>query len=305
MRGVVLGGIPWYSVAGFEREPGRSRTVAVRKHCPPAESKGADVNPLNEPRRALVTGASSGIGAALARRLAGRGIEVWLAARRQAALEQLAAEIIAAGGRAHSIVLDISRLDETHDRLAELDRDAGGIDLVVANAALAGAAAAKRLADSTWPEIRDILSTDLTGSVATLVPFIPGMLARGHGHLVGISSIAADVTNPRANPYGAAKAGFTMFLETADIELRPRGIAVTIVHPGFVRTPATDSLDDPLPFLVPLERAIDAIDAGIRSRALYVRFPWQLHLLVGLQRLLPRRIRHPLIRLATAERGRR
>jgi short-subunit dehydrogenase len=254
------------------------------------------------PRRALVTGASSGIGAALARRLAARGIEVYLAARRRDRLEAEAAAIMAAGGRAHALVLDVARADETAAAVAQLDDACGGIDLVVANAGLGGKTGAQPLASSPWQDVRDLIQINLLGAVATLAPLVPRMLARGHGHLVGISSIAADVPTPRTAPYGASKAGLTFFLRAADLELRPRGIAVTIVHPGFVKTPMTDSMDEPLPFLVDVARAARIIDRAIARRRRLVRFPRPMAAAVGFGRALPMWLSAPLIRAAARER---
>jgi short-subunit dehydrogenase len=253
-----------------------------------------------EPRRALVTGASSGIGAALAQRLASRGIEVYLAARRKEPLEQQAEEIRKQGGRAHTLTLDIADADATYATLRGVDEDTGGIDLVVANAAQVGAPTDIGLEETPWARFRDTVQTNLLGSTATLLAFIPGMLARGHGQLVGISSLAADSPNPRSPAYGTSKAGLTYFLDTADITLRPRGIAVTIVHPGFVRTTALEGLPDKLPFIVELDRAIDIIDRAIRKRARLVRFPVPLALLSHLHTLLPRALSHPFILRATA-----
>lgn len=254
-----------------------------------------------QPQRALITGASSGIGAALAERLARRGIEVWLAARRKEVLVERVAAITAAGGRAHALALDIAQADATYETLARLDEEVGGIDLVVANAAVAGGDTAVGLDASSWAQVRDILHTNLIGSAATVMPFIPRMLARGHGHLVGISSLAADAPNPRAAAYGASKAGLTFFLDTADIELRPRGVDVTVIHPGFVRTPALEGLPekDTLPFVVEIDRAVDIIDRAIRRRARLVRFPLSMSLISRLPSLLPRFVSHPIIRRVT------
>src|SRR5690348_14718338 len=191
-----------------------------------------------EARRALVTGASAGIGLAIARRLAARGLEVWMTARGAERLEREVGAINAAGGKAHALVLDVADCEATVARLAQLDAESGGIDLVVANAGLAGARGGIPLPECSWADVRDVLHTNLLGAAATVHPFIRPMLARGHGHLVGISSLGADCPIGRAAPYGASKAGLTFFLESADIELRARGIDVTIVHPGFVSTPA-------------------------------------------------------------------
>jgi short-subunit dehydrogenase len=253
------------------------------------------------PQRALVTGASSGIGAALAERLARRGIEVWLAARRKEVLDQRVQRIRDSGGRAHAMALDIAQADATYDTLTRLDEESGGIDLVVANAAIAGNETAVGLDDSSWAQVRDVLHVNLIGSAATVMPFVPRMLRRGHGHIVAISSLAADAPNPRAAAYGASKAGLSFFFDTADIELRPRGVDVTIIHPGFVRTPSLEGLPekDTLPFIVELEHATDIIDRAIQKRARLVRFPWTMSLVALLPKLLPRFISHPIIRHVT------
>jgi short-subunit dehydrogenase len=235
------------------------------------------------------------MGAALSRRLAARGVEVWLAARRTDALDAEVAKIEAAGGRGHALALDVADASATVERLARLDEESGGIDLVVANA---GGGGPGLLADADWKAVRAIVDLNLTGAACTLVPFIPGMLRRGHGHLVGISSIAAELPNPRGAAYGAAKAGLTYFLESADIELRARGIAVTVVHPGFVRTPAHDKTTFPLPFILETERAVAIIDRGIQRRARLIRFPWILSAVSRFGRFLPRWLASPLIRRA-------
>ena len=257
------------------------------------------------PARALVTGASSGMGAALCRRLAARGVEVWLAARR---VDKLAAEVAAietAGGRAHALPLDVADADATVARLEQLDDEVGGIDLVVANAGAGGAKGALPMSSCPWPDARGLFQINLLGAVATVMPFVPRMAARGHGQIVGISSLAADLPNPRFAAYGASKAGLTFFLESIDMELRPRGVAVTIVHPGFVQTPMLaelTQLNERTPLALTAEQAARIIDRGIERRARLVRFPWPLGLVSRLTNALPRALTAPLVRKVTAER---
>ncbi|MDB4970379.1 MAG: Oxidoreductase, short-chain dehydrogenase/reductase family [Myxococcales bacterium] len=249
-------------------------------------------------RRALVTGASSGIGLHLARRLAARGLEVWLAARRKELLDVEVAAINAAGGKAHALVLDISDPDRVVETLGRLDDEVGGIDLVVANAGLAGARGAIPLPKCEWADVRDLLHVNLIGSAATIHPFISRMLKRGHGHLVGVSSVSADCPIARAAPYGAGKAGLTFYLEAADIELRALGIDVTIIHPGFVKTAATDELQGmaPMPFMVPVEKMAAVIDRAIIKRRRLVRHPWIMGFVARLTAWLPRFLMAPIIR---------
>jgi short-subunit dehydrogenase len=254
------------------------------------------------PTRALVTGASAGLGLALAKSLALRGVEVWLAARREPLLLEQVRAIEAAGGKAHSFPLDISDVDGTARAVERLDVETGGIDLVIANAAIAGLPAATPTSRCTWPEVRDLVHTNLLGSLATLMPLVPRMLARGRGHIVGISSLAADSPNPRTAAYGASKAGLSYFLEAAGMELRSRGVIVTVVHPGFMRTPAAAGVQDPMPFIVEVEAAARVIDRAIRRRARMVRFPWPLAILQRLPRWLPAPLEERVVRWATRER---
>jgi short-subunit dehydrogenase len=234
--------------------------------------------------------------------LAARGIEVWLAARRADALAAEVEKIRAAGGQAHALVLDVADVDATYNRLAALDDEVGGIDLVVANAGIGGKRGGQQLAHSTWPDVKDFIHVNFLGAAATLSPFIPRMVKRGNGHLVGVSSLGADMPFHRNGAYGSSKAGLTFFLECADIELRPQGVDVTIVHPGFVHTPMSAELTDPKPFLMSEEKAVDIIDRGLRRRARMVRFPWILGAVSRVSAALPRALMSPLIRAATSER---
>lgn len=246
--------------------------------------------------RALVTGASSGIGAALAHRLAAHGCEVWLAARRADQLDAQVRSIAATGGRAHALVLDVGDCDATVERLTELDRETGGMDMVIASAGIAGMPAAVPLSRASWENTSAILRVNLCGAMASFVPFIPGMLQRGHGHLVGISSIAAEFPNPRTPVYGASKAGLSFALRSIDMELRPRGVPVTIVEPGFVRTPAADGVNEPMPFILETDAAVARIERAIIRRARMVRFPWQWTMLLRCVAQLPAAVSGPLIR---------
>lgn len=253
-------------------------------------------NYLNNVKRAVVTGASGGLGAALAERLAARGIEVWLVARRAAELDALVAKLHAKGQAAHALVLDVGDADAVYERFARLDAETGGIDLVIANAAVAGARAAETVSKAQWQDVRAIFDVNLIGAAATILPFVAGMRQRGHGQIVGISSIAAEFPSTRVFAYGASKAGLTFMLTCLDMDLRRRGIPVTIVHPGFVRTPASDTLPGPLPFLVETETAIDIIERGIQRGTRIVRFPRAFFAMLHSMKLLPKGLRKQVMR---------
>ncbi|MCA2977635.1 MAG: SDR family NAD(P)-dependent oxidoreductase, partial [Myxococcaceae bacterium] len=162
--------------------------------------------------RALVTGASSGLGRALALWFARRGVVVHAAARREAQLTSLRAE---APGHIEPLVLDVADADAAHARIEALDRETGGFDLVVANAGVGDELPAKAL---SWERVRKVLDVNVMGATATLCAVVPGMLARGRGHLVGVSSLAAFVSLPKVGAYNASKSYLTAWLESVRLD---------------------------------------------------------------------------------------
>lgn len=244
-------------------------------------------------KNALITGASSGIGLALARRLADDGYSVWLAARRTDLLEQEAAALRARGRDARAVRIDVAAHDETAETVRALDTAIGGIDLLVANAGIGSAPTPA--SELTFEAAKRTLDVNLLGALATILPIVPRMVERGHGHIVGVSSLAAEVPLPAAVDYGVSKAGLTFFLESLGADVRPKGIAVTAVHPGFVRTAITDKNTFEMPFLMEVEPAADAIARGIARRARIVRFPLPTSLAVVSSKLMPRALRDAIV----------
>ncbi len=239
---------------------------------------------MSRPRTALVTGASSGIGAALAEALGRHGANVVLAARRRDALESVAARVAAAGGTPRIEVLDVSDPQATVERIQQIDARDGGLDLVVANAGIGITREAQRL---RWEDCAPLIDVNVRGAVATLLAALPAMLERGRGHLVGVSSLAGYRGLPRHAAYSATKAFLSVFLEGLRIDLAGSGIAVTDVRPGFVRTPLTAKNTFHMPFLLEPEEAAEHILRGVERRAPVVAFPWQLASAVRASRLLP------------------
>lgn len=223
--------------------------------------------------RALVTGASTGIGRGLAERLAARGAEVWLAARSKARLEEVAHGIRARGGRAHVVVLDVGDTATTVARVRAIDERAGGLDLVVANA---GVGAPRDVAPWAWEAIAPALHVNLCGAAATLTAALPAMVARRRGHLVGISSLAALGALPESAAYCAPKAGLSMLLECLRIDVAPAGVAVTAVHLGFVRTRMVAESTHPMPQLLSVEEAAARIVDALPARPPSIDLPQPL-----------------------------
>jgi short-subunit dehydrogenase len=238
-------------------------------------------------KRVFITGASSGIGAALAQRYAEKGAMLGLVARRGEMLEQLRA------GLPHSGRHQIYALDVTdHAALATAAADfigkTGGPDVVIANAGISRGTLTEHVEDLAVFE--RIIATNVLATVATFAPFIGGMKARADRRqcrLVGIGSIAGIRGLPGAGAYSASKAAVFSYCESLRVELRASGIKVVTIAPGYIDTPMTRANKFPMPFLMPADRfaakAVEAIDAG----ASYAVIPWQMGVVAKLLRMLP------------------
>jgi len=220
-------------------------------------------------RTALITGASSGIGAALSKLLARQGITVALAARREDALQSLAAEIQAAGGSASVHALDVADPVATTAAIQAADDALGGLDLVIANAGVGKGLWSGKL---TWAECAEIVAVNVSGATATLCAVLPRMVERKRGHLVGVSSIAAYRGLPKFAPYSASKAYLSTFLEALRADLRGTGVSVTDVRPGYVRTAMTTN-NSSMAFSITAEDAAERIWKAIRRRSSVTTFP--------------------------------
>lgn len=242
-------------------------------------------------RTALVTGASSGLGRGLAAWLARRGVTVYAAARRREQLEQLQAE---AGDTLVPRVLDVSDGEATFTAVQRLDAEVGGLDLVIANAGVGAETRPRRL---DWKAVEQMIAVNVTGASATLLGAVPGMAERGRGHLVGISSLAGLVPLPRSAAYCATKAYLGMFLESLRFDVEPLGLAVTSIHPGFVKSEMTaKNKPGSMPFLLETDDAVDRMGRALLRRAPRFAFPWQLSSLVATAASMPRALQGPLLR---------
>ena len=241
---------------------------------------------------AIITGASSGIGAALARELAGRGLAVGLIARREAPLQALVEQVRAAGGEAAWATADVTRCHEIRAAVEQLQARNGPCTLLVANAGISARTPAYRLDVEQW---RSILRVNVEGALNTVDAVLPGMLERGAGHLVVLSSLSAYRGLPRVGPYCASKAAVSALWESMRLDLAPRGLRFTTVHPGYIATPLTEGVKG-LMFLMSAERAARIIAQGVLAGRSEVNFPWQMVLLLGLLRRLPNFLYDRLIR---------
>ncbi len=236
---------------------------------------------------ALVTGASSGIGREIARQLAREGTKVGLVARRASLLEELADEIRELGGEAVPLPCDVRERPAVHAAVSGVVRRHGPIDLLVANAGVGHSIPAEAF-DAELSE--DIIRTNLLGPVYAVEAVLPSMLARSRGHIVGVSSLAAYHGFPMTHAYCASKSALNVFLEGLRAEIADRGIRITTVCPGFVRTPMVVGNSGAKPFLLEADEAARRILRAVRANRRVYNFPWPMAALMGLVRLIPNRV---------------
>lgn len=232
----------------------------------------------------VITGASSGLGEYLAVELGRRGHTLGLIARREAELIAVAGKVEATGAKAVIAVADVTDRDAVHAAVRSIVDQVGPVEIMVANA---GGGADTPAASIDGLRIARLMRLNFEGVVYAFEAVLPAMVARNSGHIVAVSSLAAWRGLPSGGVYSATKAAVSTMMEGMSSELRPLGIAVTTVHPGFVRTPMTAKAKHPLPFLVEPERAAQIMADGILARRREVNFPWPMALLMGLVHRLP------------------
>ncbi|SMF83377.1 Short-chain dehydrogenase [Tistlia consotensis] len=226
---------------------------------------------LPDPRHVLITGASSGLGAALARAYAAPGLRLSLGGRDAGRLEAVAADCRAAGAEADAAAVDVTDREGLHAWIAEADA-AQPLDLVIANAGIS--AGTGREGFESAAQTRRILATNVEGLVETVLPAIERMKARRRGQLALMASLAGYRGFPGAPAYCASKAFVKVWGEALRGHLRPEGIAVSTICPGYVATPMTEVNSFPMPFLMSPERAARIIRRGLARDRARIAFPW-------------------------------
>jgi len=234
----------------------------------------------------VVTGASSGIGRSLAARLAAGGDPVAVLARRARALDELVGEIEARGGRAIAVPCDVTNRAAITAAFRRIETELGSVERLVANA---GGGDKTRVETFDAAHVAAALDLNVMGTVHCIEAVLPAMLRRGNGHLVAMSSLAASRGLPGAAAYSGAKAALTNLMESLRLDLRPRGIDVTVLLPGFVRTKPVrkDKPSKHKPFRLELEVATHRMERAIRNRRSRYAFPFPLALIAALAAQLP------------------
>jgi short-subunit dehydrogenase len=232
----------------------------------------------------MITGASSGIGRGLAVEFARRGAKIGLVARRVDVVEEVAREIEAVGSKALALPADVQDAASISAAAEKLRAEFGPIDILIANA---GIGPTRDAAEIDAEEIAGVINVNVIGAANSAAAVIPAMVARGSGQLVVISSLAAYRGLPRSAAYCASKAAVSAFFESLRLDLEPRGIDVTIIHPGFIKTPLTAGREAQMPFLMELDDAVKKMARAIGKRRKRYSFPWQLATIVRAGMIMP------------------
>ena len=232
--------------------------------------------------RVFITGASSGLGRALAEYYDGRGATLGLAARRSHALEAFASR---SRNSCSIYPLDVRDTVALRDAAVHFMAQHGCPDIVLANAGVSVGTDAGRAEDVEV--FREVVDVNLMGTVNTFQPFIAAMRARRAGVLAGIASVAGYRGLPGGAAYSASKAAVIAYLESTRVELHDTGVSVTTICPGYIETAMTASNPYPMPFMMSAERAASKIAAAIDRRRAYVVMPWQMAIVARALRAMP------------------
>ena len=233
-------------------------------------------------RRVFITGASSGIGEALARHYAGADTTIGLFARRGDLLERLAAGL---PGRTAVYPADITDLDAIAGATKDFIARVGAPDLVIANAGVSVGTHGDELQDV--PKLLRVLEVNVAGLAATLAAFAPAMRSAGSGTLCGIASVAGFRGLPGAGAYSASKAAAIAWLEALRAELSGSGIAVVTICPGYIDTPMTQVNRYRMPFLLSADEAARRFARAIEAKRRLAVIPWQMALMSALLQAMP------------------
>jgi NAD(P)-dependent dehydrogenase (short-subunit alcohol dehydrogenase family) len=248
-------------------------------------------------RLVWITGASSGIGRALALELARDGATVAVSARSLGQLDQLVRDAATCRGRIVSYPLDVTARDDVVVTVARIERELGPIDITVLAAGTHKPVKAQRF-DAR--ELARLVEVNLLGVANSLEPVMRSMIERGRGRIAIVSSVAGYRGLPTSAYYGATKAALINLAESLKFDLDRHGVQMQLINPGFVKTPLTDKNPFRMPFLISPEEAAERIAKGLRGTSFEITFPRRFTWVLKLLRCLPYRLYFPLVARATS-----
>lgn len=236
-------------------------------------------------RRVLITGASSGIGEALAVAIGRRGGVLGLIARRDDVLRDVASKVEAAGGQVRTFACDVADGDAVATAASKFREEFGHVDTLIANAGIGGqAVTAEKIKLESF---RAVYATNLIGAINAVAAVLPGMVERGSGQLVAISSLAGFRGLPKSAAYCSSKAAMTSLFESIRLDVQDRGVSVTVIQPGFIKTPLTSGREANMPFLMELEDSVPHFLRAMEKGKKFAAFPWQLATVVRAGKFFP------------------
>lgn len=241
---------------------------------------------MSHPSTILITGASSGIGAALALQYAAPGITLILTARHEKRLAAIAEQCRARGASVHTALLDVREKEQLAEFILRMDGQYP-IDLVIANAGVSGGSEGGVERER---QARIIFETNLTGVLNTIHPLIPRMTARRTGHIALVSSLAGIMPLPPAPAYSASKAAVRYYGDALRGILRRHGVAVSVICPGYIDTPMTKANRFFMPLMMPVERAAVRIKTALDKKQAHIFFPRRLYFALWCLRMMPHRL---------------
>ena len=238
-----------------------------------------------QPRRLVISGASSGLGLALARHYLERGATVAAFARRGELLQALAAEF---PGQVFCYALDVRDAHAMREAANDFIARAGTPDIVIANAGVSAGTLTEYAED--LDAFQQIIDINVLGMVKTFQPFIAAMRDAKRGTLAGIASVAGFRGLPGASAYSASKSAAISYLESLRVELHGSGVNVVTICPGYIRTPMTALNPYPMPFMLEADEAAKRMARAIESEAAFTVIPWQMGLAGWVLKRLPNRL---------------
>ncbi len=232
----------------------------------------------------LITGASSGIGKALALKFAGEGYHILMVSRNREKLMEVQNEILSHGGKADVFVCDVMNREEVESVFRTILSKYGFIDIVILNS---GTSERNPIHEFNLDKAITVLRTNIEGFLNCAAQLFPMYFKEKKGTLVGVSSLADSRGFPKSGVYSGSKAAMTKILESLRVELSLYNVDVLTVKPGFVKTPMTDKNEFFMPFMISPEKAAEIIYKGIVKKRRIISFPWQMTALVWLVRNIP------------------
>lgn len=228
-----------------------------------------------------ITGASTGIGREVALKLADTGAQIAISARSADKL----AELAALKPNIHAYPLDVTDFDAVQTTAAQIRTQHGGLDLVILNA---GAYSPQR-ADISFSaqQCKDTMAINYGGVVNGIEAVLPDMVSRDRGRIAIVASVAGFRGLPRASSYSPTKAAEIALAESIELDLTETNVDISVINPGFVKTPLTDGNDFPMPFIIEADEAADLIIAGLKKGKYDITFPWRMRLVMKLLRIMP------------------